>query len=412
LTEQGDWVYKWNAENRLIEAYSFAEDKKLEFIYDYLGRRVEKKVTQISTTTVTDEEQFLYDGWNLVAVYDVSNSNALVKTHTWGLDLSQTLQGAGGVGGLLGVEELTGTHQGVYAFAFDVNGNVSEVFNAAGSVVAHYEYSPFGEVIWSSGSYADANPYRFSTKYFDQETELYYYGYRYYDPATGKWLSKDPLQEEGGVNLTAFAGNSGINTVDLLGLCYTKVNTNSGNRGNKANRGNKQNRGNKANRGNESNRGNATNRANRGNSPNRGNKLNRGASGPTPPKPPGTAYSYYLNINPSSVTDNYDNYDNDFINGADSETSTSSTDGQNISTEPQGGFANPTDALITSGDEVARLQAKYGYEFATEIGVSVDGSFAYGAPVTSYLRDSVKIANIIFPSGYSSLSRPTSLVSS
>jgi len=218
LTEQGNWIYKWNAENRLIEAYSFAEDKKLEFVYDYLGRRVEKKVTQISTTTVTDEEQFLYDGWNLVAVYDVSNSNALVKTHTWGLDLSQTLQGAGGVGGLLGVEELTGTHQGVYAFAFDVNGNVSEVLNAAGSVVAHYEYSPFGEVIWSSGSYADANVWRFSSKYFDSETELYYYGFRYYDPVTGRWISKDPIRERGGLNLYGFVLNAPTRFVDLLGL--------------------------------------------------------------------------------------------------------------------------------------------------------------------------------------------------
>lgn len=223
LTEQGDWVYKWNAENRLIEAYSFAEDQKLEFVYDYLGRRVEKKVTQISTTTLTSEERFLYDGWNLVAVYEPANAGTLVKTHTWGLDLSQTLQGAGAVGGLLGVEEMAGTHQGVYAFAYDVNGNVSEVFDDAGAVVAHYEYSPFGEVVRSTGSYADANPFRFSSKYLDTETGFYYYGYRHYDPATGRWLSKDPLQEEGGLNLYAFVTNKTLNLFDLLGLssvCY------------------------------------------------------------------------------------------------------------------------------------------------------------------------------------------------
>ena len=56
LVDQGNWVYKWNAENRLIEAYSFAADKKLEFVYDYLGRRVEKRVTQILIDTVTSTE--------------------------------------------------------------------------------------------------------------------------------------------------------------------------------------------------------------------------------------------------------------------------------------------------------------------------------------------------------------------
>jgi len=218
LTEQDGWFYKWNAENRLIEAYSFAADKKLEFVYDYLGRRVEKKVTQISTATVTSVERFLYDGWNLVAVYDAANSVALVKTHTWGLDLSQTLQGAGGVGGLLGVEELSGIHQGIYAFTFDVNGNVSEVLDDTGAVAAHYEYSPFGEVIRSIGSYAGANVWRFSSKYLDVETGLYYYGYRHYDPAKGRWLNRDPLAELGALNLYGFVKNKPIVGFDLLGL--------------------------------------------------------------------------------------------------------------------------------------------------------------------------------------------------
>ena len=110
------------------------------------------------------------------------------------------------------------THAGVYHFAFDANGNVTEVLNASGGIVAHYEYSPFGEVIRSSGAYADANNFRFSTKYLDTETGFCYYGYRYYDPLSGRWLSKDPLQEEGGLNLYAFVNNNGLNFTDYLGL--------------------------------------------------------------------------------------------------------------------------------------------------------------------------------------------------
>jgi RHS repeat-associated protein len=65
---------------------------------------------------------------------------------------------------------------------------------------------------------ARANPFRFSTKYQDDETDLLYYGYRYYDPSTGRWLSRDPLGEEGGINLYSFVANSTIHRWDSLGL--------------------------------------------------------------------------------------------------------------------------------------------------------------------------------------------------
>ena len=46
-----------------------------------------------------------------------------------------------------------------------------------------------------------------------------YYGYRYYDPKTGRWPSRDPIEEEGGVNMYGFVGNDGVNELDILGLC-------------------------------------------------------------------------------------------------------------------------------------------------------------------------------------------------
>ena len=65
---------------------------------------------------------------------------------------------------------------------------------------------------------AKANPFRFSTKYQDDETELLYYGYRYYAPSTGRWLSKDPKGEIGGISLYAFVINNPMLRVDRLGL--------------------------------------------------------------------------------------------------------------------------------------------------------------------------------------------------
>ena len=61
-------------------------------------------------------------------------------------------------------------------------------------------------------------PFRFSTKYQDAETGLLYYGYRYYDSLTGRWLSRDPIEEYGGNNLYGFVGSDALNYVDRLGL--------------------------------------------------------------------------------------------------------------------------------------------------------------------------------------------------
>jgi RHS repeat-associated protein len=67
---------------------------------------------------------------------------------------------------------------------------------AIGTPPVQHEYGPFGEVIRATGPMAKANPFRFSTKYQDDETDLLYYGYRYYNASTGRWLSRDPVGEE------------------------------------------------------------------------------------------------------------------------------------------------------------------------------------------------------------------------
>jgi RHS repeat-associated protein len=163
----------------------------------------------------TNDVRFVYDGWNLLAELNAQSSK--LRTYLWGLDLSGSAQGAGGVGGLLAVsDQSTINNQPSSHFAvFDGNGNVAGLVNAAdGSISADYEYGPFGEVIRSTGPMAKANPFRFSTKYQDDESDLLYYGYRYYNASTGRWLNRDPLQEKGGLNLYANVGNNPINSVD------------------------------------------------------------------------------------------------------------------------------------------------------------------------------------------------------
>jgi RHS repeat-associated protein len=147
----------------------------------------------------------------------------------WGTDLSGSEQGAGGVGGLLMVRNYvtTNNQSATHFAAYDGNGNVTGLVDASdGAVSATYEYGPFGELIRSTGGMVSANPFRFSTKFTDNESGLVYYGYRYYNPSAGRWQNRDPIHEFGGLNLLNFVGNRGVNAVDFLGLSQQLTGTN------------------------------------------------------------------------------------------------------------------------------------------------------------------------------------------
>jgi RHS repeat-associated protein len=68
---------------------------------------------------------------------------------------------------------------------------------------------------------AKLNPFLFSTKYQDDETAILYYGYRDYSPTSGRWLSRDPVEESGGENLSIFCGNDSTDHCDLVGERWT-----------------------------------------------------------------------------------------------------------------------------------------------------------------------------------------------
>ncbi|UDQ96754.1 RHS repeat-associated core domain-containing protein [Lentisphaerota bacterium WC36G] len=86
---------------------------------------------------------------------------------------------------------------------------------SSGSIANRYDYSPFGQLIADVETVE--NPFKFSSEYAEKETGLVYYNYRYYNPTTGKWLSRDPIQEFGGYNLYGFIDNDCVNYIDKLG---------------------------------------------------------------------------------------------------------------------------------------------------------------------------------------------------
>ena len=81
-----------------------------------------------------------------------------------------------------------------------------------------YTYDDFGKTIAQTGPMAEVFRIRFSSKYYDSETGLYYYGYRFYSPALMRWLNRDPIEEEGGLNLYGFCSDNPICNIDSYGL--------------------------------------------------------------------------------------------------------------------------------------------------------------------------------------------------
>ena len=140
--------------------------------------------------------------------------------------MSGGLQGAGGIGGLLARTDnsllLTlSTSSSAHAYYYyDGNGNVAGLVNTNGLFVAQYTYDPFGNILTMSGPLASANTYRFSSKEWNDNAGLYYYGRRFYDPNLQRWLNRDPILERGGVNLYEFVANSPMRYVDAMGLDY------------------------------------------------------------------------------------------------------------------------------------------------------------------------------------------------
>ena len=79
----------------------------------------------------------------------------------------------------------------------DGNKNVSEVLASAGDVQAHYEYAPFGALVAQHGKSTLENLWRFSSEYAEYDTRTVYYNYRHFEPVTGRWISRDPIDERG-----------------------------------------------------------------------------------------------------------------------------------------------------------------------------------------------------------------------
>ena len=202
------------------------------YTYDALGR--------ISTLTyslngVSTTEVYTWTGWTLLYRELIQNAVAIEKyRYTWGLDVSGTLEGAGGVGGLLAIERNVNNNYSwdIRYPHYDANGNIMALSNSSGQISARYRYDAFGKTILSTDvdgtGWNTKNIHGFSTKPTLGKHKIHYYGYRWYDASNGRWINRDPIEESGGLNLYGFVDNNALNFIDILGLkivseCYNDV---------------------------------------------------------------------------------------------------------------------------------------------------------------------------------------------
>jgi RHS repeat-associated protein len=213
----GDYQFTYDAENRLSSMTTPSDGGM--FHYDGLGRLRVRDVyypdgDDPDTLAFAYSVEYFYDGMRVIQERNGDN-NPLVS-YTRGPDLSTTMEGAGGIGGLLarsaGVDGGGNFTNHAYYFA-DGNGNITYMTDQSQSMVAAYRFDPFGNQIGQAGTLGSANVYRFSSKEI-MTGGLYYYGYRFYVPWLQRWVNRDPIQETGGLNLYCMDHNNPVDNVD------------------------------------------------------------------------------------------------------------------------------------------------------------------------------------------------------
>ena len=224
LASDGKWQYAYDLDNRLIlVAPTTAESGacRIRSEYDYAGRRMRKTVERFDGTTwaVETVHDYLYDGWNVVQEEISFGEQTICKQFFWGVDLTGTLQGAGGVGALMAVS----VGESFYFPVYDAHGNIVKYVDETGATVAAFEYDDCGWTLARSGTMADEFPHGHSTKYTDYETGIVDYGLRPYAPHLRVWMTRDPAGERAGINLYEYLMNNAVTYIDGLGAVTVRV---------------------------------------------------------------------------------------------------------------------------------------------------------------------------------------------
>jgi RHS repeat-associated protein len=202
LTTDGRWTYTWDAADRLvgISILSTINSQQSTFFYDGLGRRVQMLETTNGVTA--SDKRFVWVSTELAEERDATG--ALVTKRFFGQGEQQW-----------SMIDNQPVCQNFY-YTRDHLGSVREMTDVGGVVRARYEYDPYGVRSKVSGD-LDAD-FGFTGHYYHAPSGLQLALYRAYDAGTGRWLSRDPIAEKGGLNLYAYCRNNPLNAADSTGF--------------------------------------------------------------------------------------------------------------------------------------------------------------------------------------------------
>jgi RHS repeat-associated protein len=183
-------AYTWDAEDRLVAVVM--GNQRSEFTYDGFSRRV--KIVEKLSGVVQSTNKFIWVGGRIA---EERNASDVVQKKFYGFG-----EWRNGVGNLY--------------YARDHLGNLRELTDNSNAVRARYEYDPYGRRTKVSGD-LEAD-WGFTGHYYHAQSGLHLAWFRAYDANLGRWISRDPIMERGGLNLYGYVGGNPINGRDSLGL--------------------------------------------------------------------------------------------------------------------------------------------------------------------------------------------------
>jgi len=184
--------YQWDSKSRLLKVIDGTQES--EFIYDGFDRRV--RIIETDSSVEQANQVYIWNG-SLIAQKRATTGSTVQRSYF-----------------------IQGFEEGVndYFYTRDHLGSVREVVaNDGATIEAVYDYSPWGEVSKIAGTGAESD-FFYTGHFYHAPSDLHLALYRAYDPSLGMWLSRDPIAENGGINLYAYAANNPINLIDILGL--------------------------------------------------------------------------------------------------------------------------------------------------------------------------------------------------
>jgi RHS repeat-associated protein len=196
MTDDGQGkTFEWDAANRVVAVNYVGTTKRSEFTYDGLCRRV--KIVEKTGSTVTSTKQFVWMGARIAQERD-ANDEVTRRYYPEG------------------EERIKSGRARPYYYTRDHLGSIRELTDGSGNVQARYDYDPYGKQTKLNGA-LDVD-FGYTGNYFHASSGLNLTLFRAYNPALGRWLSRDPIGEAVGLNLYGYVGNNSLRLVDPLGL--------------------------------------------------------------------------------------------------------------------------------------------------------------------------------------------------